>query len=77
MEYRTLHGGIYNADSYDELAKLMWHADRHAESVTVEDWMVANADEVKRDCGKILRTDTTEHHIQDMIAAGLLKVGNN
>ena len=72
MQYRTIDGATFTAGSYAELAGELWHS-QFDPPPTLEAWMAGSAERAKLWNNAILRVDTVEHHIEDMIASGLLE----
>ena len=72
MEYRTLDGAKFTAGSYEELATQLWHS-QFIRPATLEEWMNGSAERARLWNGAELRTDSPEHHIEDMLAAGLIE----
>lgn len=72
MEYRTIDGARFTASSYDELAKELWLS-QFAPPATIEEWMKGSAERANLWNGTTLRTDSLQHHIEDMLAAGLVE----
>ena len=75
MQYRTLDGALFTAGSYEELAEQLWKS-QFAPPATLEDWMEGSAERARLWNGAALRIDTPEHHIQDLLAAGLIEVAS-
>ena len=73
MEYRTLDGARFTASSPEELAKELWQS-QFDPPATLEEWMQGSAERAKLWNGAILRTDSVDNHIADMLAAGLLEI---
>lgn len=75
MKYRTLDGALFTANSHAELAGQLWQS-QFAPPASLEEWMAGSAERARLWNGAELRTDSPEHHIEDMLAAGLLEVAD-
>lgn len=72
MKYRTLDGAEFTAGSYAELAEALWKS-QFAPPATLEEWMAGSAERARLWNGAELRVDTPEHHMEDMLTAGLVE----
>lgn len=72
MKYRTIDGAKFTADSYQDLAEQLWQS-QFIPPPTLQEWMKGSAHRAKMWNGSELRTDTVEHHIEDMLAAELIE----
>lgn len=73
MQYRTMDGKVFRADSPEGLAEQL----RQSQFVPPPDlttWMAGSADRAHLYNGAEIRTDTVENHIADLIEAGFLEV---
>lgn len=72
MKYRTLDGAEFTASSYTELAQALWKS-QFVPPPTLEEWMAGSAERAALWNGAALRVDSVDHHIEDMLAAGLIE----
>lgn len=72
MQYRTLDGARFTASSHAELAEALWHS-QFSPPETMQEWMQGSAERAQMWNGAILRTDTPENHVDDLIAFGFLE----
>jgi hypothetical protein len=70
--YRTLDGALFTAESYAELAAHLWRS-QFDPPPNLQDWMTGSAERARLWNGAQVRTDTPEHHIEDLLAAALLE----
>ncbi|MDK2955429.1 MAG: hypothetical protein PWQ57_925 [Desulfovibrionales bacterium] len=70
--YRTPDGAEFLAASPAELAEQLRES-KFIPETTIASWMAASAERA-RVLDVVLRTDTVEHHIQDMLDGGLLNL---
>lgn len=73
MKYRSLDNKVFTAGSHRELAEALWKS-QFDPPPTIEEWMAGSAKRARIWDESTLRTDTVEHHIEDMLAAGLMEV---
>lgn len=71
MKYRAIDGYEAEAQSYQELAEKLWHS-MFIPDDNIQDWMLNSAKRAAIYNGSVIRTDTVEHHIQDLIEAGFI-----
>lgn len=71
MKYRTLDGKVLEARDQAALGQALWQGSFLPEP-TLEDWMAASARRALVYNGSQIRTDSVEHHVQDLVAAGFL-----
>jgi len=73
MRYRSLDGKVFTAGSYRELAEEYWQS-QFDPPPTIEEWMAGSAKRARIWNEAEIRTDTVEHHIEDLIANGFIEV---
>ncbi len=71
MKYRAMDGYEIEAQSYQELAEKLWHS-MFIPDDNIQDWMVNSAKRAAIYNESVIRTDTVEHHIEDLITAGFV-----
>lgn len=71
MRYRSLDGRAYEADSLEALALSLWQT-KFMPEPTIKAWMEGSAERARVYSGAEIRTDTPDHHIQDLITHGFL-----
>lgn len=72
MRYRFIDGYEFSAVTPDEICRAIWKSMKFAFHDTLGDWMVANAHIMNTIYGHRIRTDTTAHHVKDMLRCGVL-----
>ena len=72
MQYPTLAGVRLRAISHADLAEARWHS-QFSPPETMQEWMQGSAERAQMWNGAILRTDTPENHVDDLIAFGFLE----
>ena len=71
MKVQSLDSKVYEAANVKELATALWQSKFDPEP-TIQEWMQGSASRAEAWNGAALRTDSEEHHIEDMLSAGLL-----
>lgn len=72
MKYQFIDGAKFEANSLDELAHALWKS-KFIPEPSIEEWMIASASRAIIYDGSVLRTSSTDAHIQDMMACGFVK----
>ena len=72
MNLRFIDGYEFTADIKQAACEALWHSMRFNMYDTLPEWMIANARAVQNALGRTLRTDTPEHHFDDMIEQRIL-----
>ena len=73
MRYRFIDGYEFEAGTAVEICTAIWKSMKFSFRSNLQEWMDANAAVMKEGLGEKLRTDTPEHHVEDMLVAGILK----
>ena len=73
MKHVFLDGFEFVAEDATEVCTVLWHSMKFNLHPSLQSWMEANAKIMKGVQGAALRTDSPEHHVDDMLAAGVLK----
>ena len=73
MRYRFIDGYEFEADTAEEICAAIWKSMKFAFHSSLQEWMDANASVMSEGLGERLRTDTPEHHVEDMIKAGIIR----
>ncbi|MDE5831744.1 MAG: hypothetical protein K2H64_01950 [Desulfovibrio sp.] len=71
MKYRCMDGYEIEAKDYRELAVKMWQS-MFDPNPTLEEWMEGSAKRAKIYNLSEIRTDTVDHHMEDLIKAGFV-----
>lgn len=71
MKYRAMDGYEIEAEDYQELAEKLWQS-MFIPDDNIQNWMVNSAKRAAIYNESVIRTDTVEHHIQDLIEAGFI-----
>lgn len=71
MKYRAMDGYEIEAEDYQELAEKLWKS-MFIPDDNIQDWMSNSAKRAAIYNESVIRTDTVEHHIQDLIEAGFI-----
>ena len=72
-KYRTLDGATFEADSDVDLIEQL-RADSWTETEDIEDFMIRMSNRCDIQNGSVVRIESTELFVQDLIAGGFLKV---
>ena len=73
MRYRFIDGYEFEADTAEEICAAIWKSMKFSFRSSLQEWMDANASVMREGLGERLRTDTPEHHVEDMLAAGIIR----
>lgn len=73
MKYRHSDGFTFEADTPEQAAQILWKS-MFIPNDTIEEWMHGSSMRAGERNGVTLRTDTVEHHIEDMLRAGWLEI---
>ena len=71
MKYRAMDGYEMEARDYQELATKMWQS-MFIPDGNIEEWMENSAKRAYIYNESVIRTDTVEHHIEDLIKTGFI-----
>lgn len=71
MKYRAMDGYEVEAEDYQELANKLWNS-MFIPDDTIAEWMAGSAKRAAIYNGSQIRTDTVEHHIEDLIKNGFV-----
>lgn len=71
MKYRAMDGYEIEAEDYKELAEKLWQS-MFIPDDNIQAWMVNSAKRAAIYNESVIRTDTVEHHIADLIEAGFI-----
>lgn len=71
MKYRAMDGYEMEAKDYHELAEKMWQS-MFIPDDDIETWMINSAKRAEIYNGSKIRTDSIEHHIEDLISTGFI-----
>lgn len=71
MKYVAMDGYEMEAENYQELAEAMWQS-MFEPDPDINTWMINSAKRANIYNDSIIRTDTVEHHIEDLIANGFI-----
>lgn len=72
MKLRFIDGYEFTEDTKQAACEALWHSMRFQLYDTLAEWMTGNARAMQNAVGRTLRTDTPEHHFDDMIEHGIL-----
>ena len=72
MNLRFIDGYEFTADTKQAACEALWRSMRFQLYGTLDEWMTGNARAMQNAVGRTLRTDTPEHHFDDMIENGIL-----
>lgn len=72
MKLRFIDGYEFTADTKQAACEALWRSMRFQLYGTLDEWMTGNARAMQNAVGRTLRTDTPEHHFDDMIENGIL-----
>jgi hypothetical protein len=73
MRYRFIDGYEFEAGTAVEICTAIWKSMKFSFRSNLQEWMDANASVMGEGLGEPLRTDTPEHHVEDMLTAGILR----
>lgn len=73
MKYRAMDGYEIEAKDYNELAEKLWQS-MFIPDDNIEDWMRNSAKRATIYNESVIRTDTVEHHIEDLISKGFISL---
>lgn len=73
MKYRAMDGYEIEAKDYNELAEKLWQS-MFIPDDNIEDWMRNSAKRAAIYNESVIRTDTVEHHIEDLISKGFISL---
>ena len=73
MKYRFCDGYEFEAGNPDEICTAIWKSMKFALRADLQEWMDSNAKVMKNMAGYTLRTDSTEHHVEDMLRYGVIE----
>ncbi len=73
MRYRFIDGYEFEANTAVEICTAIWKSMKFCFRSNLQEWMDANAAVINEGLGEKLRTDTPEHHVEDMLASGILR----
>ena len=73
MRYRFIDGYEFEAGTPVEICTAIWKSMKFSFRSNLQEWMDANASVMGEGLGEHLRTDTPEHHVEDMIKAGIIR----
>lgn len=76
MKYRAMDGYEVEAKNYKELAEKLWQS-MFIPDDNIQDWMVHSAKRAAIYNESVIRADTVEHHIEDLIEAGFISKVHN
>lgn len=72
MKYRYMDGFEFEADNPQEAAEKLW-ASKFVPEPTIEEWMAGMAKRAQMWDGSIIRTDSVENLISDLISCNFMK----
>lgn len=73
MRYRFIDGYEFEANTAEEICTAIWKSMKFSFRSSLQEWMDANAAVMSEGLGEPLRTDTPEHHVEDMLTAGIIR----
>lgn len=76
MKYRAMDGYEIEAKDYRELANKLWES-MFIPDDTIEEWMKGSAKRAYIYNYSVIRTDSVEHHIEDLIKTGFVSPVEN
>ena len=71
MKFVAMDGYKIEAEDYQELAEKLWQS-MFIPDDTIEEWMAGSAKRANIYNGSKIRTDSIEHHIEDLLATGFV-----
>lgn len=71
MKYRAMDGYEIESENYQEVAEKMWQS-MFIPDENLQLWMINSAKRAAIYNGSVIRTDSVEHHIEDLLDAGFL-----
>lgn len=71
MKFRAMDGYEIEAENNQELAEKLWQS-MFIPDGTIEEWMAGSAKRAAIYNGSQIRTDSIDHHIEDLIATGFV-----
>ena len=73
MKLRFIDGYAFTADTKQGACEALWHSMRFSLYDTLSEWMTANAGIMQNAFSVTLRSDSPEHHFDDMIKHRILE----
>ncbi len=73
MRYLFIDGFEFDATTPEEICTAIWKSMKFNFRSSLQEWMDANASIMSEGLSEPLRTDTPEHHVEDMIASRILR----
>jgi|GEM_PF-2799474 len=73
MKIKTLDGFIAEGENAEEVCKALWHSMIFADA-DFQTWMVNSAKRAKMWNGAIVRADSAENHLADLIANNVIRL---
>ena len=73
MRYRFIDGYEFEASTAEEICTAIWKSMKFSFRSSLQEWMDANASVMSEGLAEPLRTDSPEHHVEDMLAAGIIR----
>ena len=73
MRYRFIDGYEFEAGTAEEICTAIWKSMKFSFRSSLQEWMESNAAVMNEGLGEKLRNDSPEHHVEDMLKAGILK----
>ena len=73
MKYRFIDGFEFEAGTPEEICTAIWKSMKFSFHASLQEWMEASAAVIREGLGEHLRTDSPDHHVEDMIKAGIIR----
>lgn len=71
MRYKTLDGKIFEAQHLEDLANQLWQS-KFIPEPSIQEWMLGSAERAALYSGAVIRSDTLNNHMTDLLSAGLV-----
>jgi len=71
MRYQSLDGKIFEAKTLRDLAEQLWQS-KFIPEPTLEEWMVGSAQRAAIYNNSVIRLESVEAHVEDLIKAGFV-----
>ena len=69
MKFMTVDGQVLEAESLRHLAEVIWQSS-FAQADTLEEWMRGSAKRAAMFDGSVIRTESPEAHVEDLLSRG-------